>query len=80
MSPESRLLVIEAVLPARIDSADPRVEKMLMSDLNMLAVTGGRERNATEWTALLSSAHLEQRRLIPVAGSTLSIIESAPIP
>jgi hypothetical protein len=79
MSPESALLVIEAVLPARIDSADRRVERMLMSDLNMLAVTGGRERNAAEWTSLLSSAHFEQRRLISVAGSTLSSIEALPV-
>jgi hypothetical protein len=47
-----------------------------MSDLNMLAVTGGRERNATEWTSLLSSAQFEQHRVIAVSGSTHSIIEA----
>jgi precorrin-6B methylase 2 len=76
MAQDSRLLIIETVLPARIDAADARVEQMFMSDLNMLTVTGGRERNATEWTSLLSSAHFGQHRVITISGSTLSIIEA----
>lgn len=72
MTPESRLLVIEIVLPARIYQADPVVEKILMADLNMLAVTGGRERSETEWASLLSSARFEIRRVI----SAPSMIEA----
>ncbi len=58
MPTKGRLLVIEAVLPARVDRADPAVEAVLMADMNMLAVTGGRERSEPEWASLLSSAGL----------------------
>jgi O-methyltransferase domain/Dimerisation domain len=75
MSPESRLLIVEAVLPTTIDTADPSVEKMVMSDLNMMLVTSGRERNAAQWTSLLSSTGFEPRRFISIPASTSSIIE-----
>ncbi len=74
---EGRLLVIEFVLPDVVDHPDPELETRLMSDLNMLAVTGGKERSAVEWKTLLSSAGFECRRIIPVAGVLCSIIEAA---
>ena len=46
---DGRLLVIEFVLPDVISRADPLLEERLMSDLNMLAVTGGKERSEIEW-------------------------------
>jgi hypothetical protein len=49
------LLVIEFVLPDAVDHADTELECRLMSDINMLAVTGGKERSAVEWKKLLSS-------------------------
>lgn len=73
-----RLLVIEFVLPDVVDHADVELEHRLMSDLNMLAVTGGKERNAVEWKNLLSSAGFECRCFIPVPGELVSIIEAAP--
>ncbi len=76
MQSGTRLLVIETVVPVRIDSSDPRVEEMLMSDLNMLAVTGGRERNATEWTELLARAGIELQRIATVDDSSICIIEA----
>ncbi len=76
MQSEARLLVIETVVPDRIDSSDPRVEEMLMSDLNMLAVTGGRERSATEWTELLARAGIELQRIASVDDSSICIIEA----
>jgi hypothetical protein len=72
------LLVIEFVLPDVVDHADLDLEYRLMSDLNMLAVTGGKERSAAEWRSLLSSAGFECGRLIPVPGDLVSIIEAAP--
>lgn len=78
MTPSSRLLLIESVLPSTIRAGDALVEKMLMSDLTMLAVTGGRERSEGDWTALLSSASLHLQRITPVAGSVASIIEARP--
>ncbi|MFN0056106.1 MAG: methyltransferase [Planctomycetales bacterium] len=74
--PDGRLLVIETVLPATIVRADPEVERLLMGDINMLAVTGGRERSQCEWAALLLSARFELRRVVAVAGSAASIIEA----
>ena len=55
--------------------ADPELERRLMSDLNMLVVTGGKERTATDWKALLRSAGFEIQRVIPVPGESVSIIE-----
>jgi hypothetical protein len=49
-----------------------------MGDINMLAVTGGRERSAAAWSSLLSSAGYELNRIVPVPGLTCSIIESVP--
>lgn len=73
-----RLLVIEAVLPAKVDRADPALERILMGDLNMLAVTGGRERSEPEWASLLSSSGFELRRIIALPGMTSWIVEAAP--
>jgi len=77
MARGARLLVLEVVLPATIDRADPLVEKMLMADLNMFAVTGGRERSETEWRSLLTSSGFELRRIVPVPG-TISALEAVP--
>jgi len=85
LPPEGRLLVIEFVLPDVVDHADPELEHRLMSDLNMLAVTGGKERSALEWQILLTSTGFECRRIIPVSGEgesfwgRASIIEAVPL-
>ena len=49
MPDDGRIRIVEFVLPDVIDQADPNLEKRLLSDLNMLAVTGGRERSTIEW-------------------------------
>jgi len=74
---DSRLLLIEVVLPNRVDRPDSEIEKLRMSDLNMLAVTGGRERSEHEWHALLASVGLDRLRILPVPGQTASIVEAA---
>jgi hypothetical protein len=77
LPPEGRLLVIEFVLPDIIDRADAGLERRLMSDLNMLAVTGGKERSGVEWKNLLGDASLECRRIVPVPGDLVSIVEAS---
>ena len=77
MGPEGRLLLIEVVLPDRILRPDPDTEKLIMSDLNMLAVTGGRERTENDWNSLLTSAGLVPLRIVTVSGQTASIVEAA---
>jgi hypothetical protein len=63
---DGRLLVIEFVLPPLVSRADPQIEVRLMSDLNMLAVTGGKERSEREWRALLEAAGFILIRVWPV--------------
>jgi hypothetical protein len=77
------LLIVEFVLPDLVASADPMLERRLMSDLNMMAVTGGKERSAAEWRILLENAEFEMRRVIPVIASDMttqdmSIVEASP--
>jgi ubiquinone/menaquinone biosynthesis C-methylase UbiE len=79
-----RLLIIEFILPALVSHADPRLEGKLMSDLNMLAVTGGRERSEREWKALLETAGFALIQIYPVGGDDLNagnvgIVEAKPV-
>ena len=83
MAPGSVLLIIEFVLPAVVSHADPELEGRLMSDLNMLAVTGGKERSAAEWKTLLDTAGFQMPRIIPVIAidgspQEVSIVEGLP--
>jgi O-methyltransferase domain len=77
------LLVIEFVLPALVSHPDSQLEAHLMSDLNMLAVTGGKERSEREWRALLEAAGFVLTRVCPVGDDTLlvrnvAIVEAKP--
>ena len=78
------LLIIEFVLPPLVSQRDPQLEGRLMSDLNMLAVTGGRERSEREWRTLLEAAGFNLTRVYPVGGDTLmvrnvGILEARPL-
>jgi len=77
MPSEGRVLVIEFVLPNTVDRADPNLERCLMSDLNMLVVTGGKERTEVEWVRLLERAALQLLRVIRVPGDPASVIEAS---
>jgi len=61
------LLVIEFVLPDVISRPDKKLERTVMSDINMMAVTGGSERSPLQWKSLLSAGGFEMRRIIPIA-------------
>lgn len=71
------LLIIEFVLPPLVSRRDPQLEGHLMSDLNMLAVTGGRERSECEWKILLEAAGFRLAGVYPV-GSDVGIVECRP--
>ena len=77
LPPHGRVLVIEFVLPDVVDHVDADLERRLMSDLNMLAVTGGKERSGAEWKQLLEGAGFACKGIIPVAGEMVSIVEAA---
>jgi ubiquinone/menaquinone biosynthesis C-methylase UbiE len=76
MSSEGRLLVIEFVLPDVVSGPDPHLQTRLFSDLNMLAVTGGKERSTAEWTALLQTSGFTAMQVIPIEEMDMSIIEA----
>ncbi len=79
LGPNGRVLVIEFVLPDVVNRADPALEVRLMSDLNMMTVTGGRERSGVEWKALLEEAGLECRGITAVKGDLASVVEGAKV-
>jgi hypothetical protein len=67
-----KVLIVEAVLqPGRATSLSKFV------DLNMLVMTGGRERTEPEFRALLASAGLKVTRIVPTRNE-MSIIEAVP--
>jgi len=67
------LLIVEFILPPLVSHADPQLEGHLMSDLNMLAVTGGKERSEREWRTLLEAAGFTLTKVYPVGGDTLMV-------
>jgi hypothetical protein len=70
---DGRLLIIEFILPPLVSHPDPQLEGHLMSDLNMLAVTGGKERSEREWKALLEAAGFVLTGVHPVGGDNLMV-------
>src|SRR6185436_3799347 len=60
MNPGSKLLVIDAVIP---EGNEPHPGKFM--DINMLAMTGGRERTEKEFVALFDRAGLKLSRVVP---------------
>lgn len=81
--PHGTLLVIEFILPPLVSHADPQLEHHLMSDLNMLAVTGGKERSEREWRTLLHAAGFTLTGIYPVGADprfarNVGVIEAKP--
>ena len=72
MSPESRLMLIESVVPPGNEAT---FTKFL--DLWMMVWPGGRERTEIEYRELLKSAGLSLRKIIPTR-SPISVIEATP--
>jgi hypothetical protein len=67
---QGTLLLIERVMPVRVEHAPD----VILRDLHMLAVTGGRERSEVEYRGLFEAAGLKPTGIIPTR-SGLSIIE-----
>lgn len=70
MKPGSKLLVLDAVIP---EDNEPHPGKFM--DINMLAMTGGRERTEKEFVALFDQAGLKLSRVIPTHSPLFSIVE-----
>lgn len=68
IQPDGRLLVIEFVVPP---ANEPSLAKLL--DLNMMAVTGGRERTEVEYRELFAAAGFRLVGVHPAAGPQCAI-------
>ena len=77
-----RLLVIEMVLPSADEPRSPKtgyLEQLAkVTDLEMLAVVGGRERTRAEYGKLLSRAGFGLTRVIELESMPWSVIEAVP--
>lgn len=71
MSANGRVLLVEAVIEPGMATSFAKC-----MDLNMLVMTGGRERTEAEYRALLDSAGLRLTRIIPTH-TAMSVIEAA---
>ena len=76
MGSEARLLVVERVIPERLEPTFVDQRGTLM-DLNMLVLSGGRERTEAEFKELFESAGFTLRERFP-APSGLHVIEVLP--
>ncbi len=73
MTEKGKLLLVEAVVP---NGSEPHFSKFI--DLNMLVMTGGRERTEAEYRTLLEASGFRLTRIIPTQ-SPVSIVEGEPI-
>jgi hypothetical protein len=63
MARGGRVLIVERLIPEHLDDAVPT----LLSDINMLVITGGQERTNAEYGDLLAAAGLAVGKVQPVA-------------
>jgi hypothetical protein len=72
LDPGGRLLIVELLVPSEI-----RPDLVMLMDLNMLVVTGGRERTEEEFGRLLSRSGFRLARVIPTK-SPFFLLEARP--
>lgn len=71
------LLLVERLLAERVE-VSPTQQVIASSDLNMLVMTGGRERSAAQYRALLRDAGWRLTQVIDT-GTALSVLEAVPM-
>ncbi len=76
MGPERRLILVEQIVPKRLDDS-PDARRLFMNDVQMMVMLGGRERTLDEFRALLHMAGFQLTRVIPTA-SRYQLIEAIP--
>jgi hypothetical protein len=78
-----RLLVIEMVLPSADEPRSPKagyLEQLAkVTDLEMLAVVGGRERTRAEYEELLARAGFRLTQVVELESMPWSVIEAVPV-
>ena len=73
MQANGKLILVDSVVP---ETDEPHFSKFI--DLNMLVMTGGKERTEKEFAQLLAAAGFKLLRVIPTELPT-SIIEAQPV-
>jgi len=73
MKPNGKLILVDCVVP---ETNEPHFSKFI--DLNMLVMTGGKERTEKEFEMLLADAGFKLLRVIPTNVPT-SIVEAEPV-
>jgi hypothetical protein len=72
LNPGGRVLIVEMLVPEEI-----RPDFVMLMDLNMLVMTGGRERTAKEFEKILNDAGFGMTRVIPTK-SPFALVEARP--
>lgn len=75
--PEKTGKVVIADIVLDPDSNDPLVDISIVSDLGMLAITGGKERTEPEWKKILEEGGFPHYKIIDLS-VTLFVIEAYP--
>lgn len=73
MQPKGKVIIVDCVVP---ENNDPDFSKFF--DLNMMVMTGGKERTEKEFAQLLGAAGFKLLRVIPTKVPT-SIVEAEPV-
>jgi hypothetical protein len=73
MQPNGKVIIVDCVVP---ENNDPDFSKFF--DLNMMVMTGGKERTEKEFAQLLGAAGFKLLRVIPTKVPT-SIVEAEPV-
>jgi hypothetical protein len=73
MGPDSRLILVDCVVP---ETNEPDFSKFI--DLNMLVMTGGKERTKKEFSQLLEASGFKLLQVIPT-DQPPSLIEGQPV-
>jgi O-methyltransferase domain len=71
----AKLVVVERVLPERVG---PEHLDLVLSDLNMMAMTCGRERTEAEFAELFAGAGFRLDRVVST-GMNVSVVEATPV-
>ena len=75
MTPGGRVLIVQLLMPEQGgDAAREQLFEAAVSDLNMLVLTGGRERTEGEYRTLLGRAGFSLKRVVPTR-ALVSLIE-----
>jgi predicted O-methyltransferase YrrM len=77
MGEGSTLLILDSVVPSGLAGSSAEFVQALRRDVNMMAWTGGLERTAEEFRALLETSGFQLVRVAPTA-SVLGLVEARP--